>query len=98
MTDRAINKDMQNAIVEYLKIQDKTSESVLDLEPFRVKESLANVIDFLKELMADIDISEMDCNGWQWDVWVPFELYDDKYSLGFCGFYNNDMKIYFEGE
>lgn len=92
------NKKLKETLEIYLLQSSETDKNVLDLEPYRQKESMDNILNFIKEIGGDVHIDEMDTNGWQWDTWVPFEFKEEKYSLEFCGFYNNNMKICYEGD
>ncbi|WP_271495820.1 hypothetical protein [Enterococcus sp. 5H] len=49
----------------------------------------ANVlIDILTDdFHAEIDISEMDTNGWQMDFWIPVEINGESYDIEGSGYY-----------
>jgi hypothetical protein len=50
-----------------------------------------------KEYGANVDTSEMDTNGWQYDYWIPVYINDKKYVLSGSGYYGN-IEFYREDE
>ena len=54
-----------------------------------------DVIVYLENLTGeDVEYSDMECNGWQFDFWIPLEINDKKYILAGDGIYNNYLTFY----
>lgn len=69
---------------------------VVDLNKTRAKESAMEILNFIKDLGGEYELEEMETNGWEHDIFIPFEYKTKKYTLNFGAMYNN-MLIYREG-
>ena len=87
-----MNETLKVVIIQYLQRKGEYAEK-LDLEPFRVKESLDDICKILEGLGAKVDTDEMGHNGWQMDVWIPFTFENKNYNIFYCAYYNNGMSI-----
>ena len=89
-----MNEKMSEAIKEFLETYSEQDDFV-DLEPYRTKENIAEIIEYIKSLGGKADLKEIE-SGDDGLVFFPFEFFDNVYVLKYNIFYNNDMKIYHE--
>lgn len=89
-----LNEGLRDSIVLFLNSQKYISE--INLNEDRAGESVMDVIHFINNLGDDeVDLSEMSTNGWECDIFIPFEYNGNNFTLYFGAMYNK-MKLFME--
>lgn len=81
-----MNEKMKNIILMFINSQKFIEE--LELEKVREKESMEDVANFLEEQGAKILLDEIDHNGWEYDIWLPFMYKNNRFAIEFKAYYN----------
>lgn len=84
------NKEMLKAIDHFLNEPPETEEDdvELDLEKFRNKESINDLVIVLTDMGCNVKMDEIESNGWQYDICVPFYYDGYLHYIEFGAFYN----------
>lgn len=90
-----MNGKLLPEIKDFLEIETEPNDSI-NLEPYRTRESCADIIDLITSLGGKFDLIDVEINEAEWLMFFPFEFGDNVYVLRYNIFYNNDMKIYHE--
>ena len=88
-----VNEKMKKEIDRFINSDDEE----LNLEPFRIKESIGDIVDYIGNNYG-CSFDDIESNGWQADLAIGFEADLEFFSISFCSYYNNGMKIFREGE
>lgn len=87
------NKNLQSCIDLFLRSQKFIEE--LSLDAYRSGESVMDVLTYIEKIGGEYDLSEMDVNGWECDILIPFSVNGLKYGISYSAMYNK-MKMYME--
>ena len=59
--------------------------------------SADELVDTLKSAGAEVDLSEMENNGWQMDFWIPVKYENKEFTINGGGYYRT-LEFYKEGQ
>lgn len=87
------NKKLQSCIDLFLKSQKFIEE--VSLDAYRSGESVMDVLSYISKIGGEYDLSEMEVNGWECDILIPFKYNGLKYGIDYSAMYNK-MRMYME--